>query len=294
MRHNLVIERLVDRPMPGLLLFLIVSAAYLYAFPQPTLFYAGVVLLHACAGIVVALLLLLSFHRLVRQGSFYCRAGWSLLGTGAVIGLILIKIGTPRSEWKWLYLHIAISLVGVALLTADKLGRRGWLASSAARSALRVAICIVVIGGLSYGAHYARESWRTRGRIENPEMPPSTMNGEGDGPGGPFFPSSAQVYGKRKIPSKFFMESDSCKRCHEDIYNQWFSSAHHFSSFNNQWYRKSIEYMQDTIGTKPSKWCGGCHDPAVLYSGLMDTPIKQIVHRPESQAGLGCMMCHTP
>jgi Flp pilus assembly protein TadD len=293
MRHNLVIERLVDRPMPGLLLFLIVSAAYLYAFPQPTLFYAGVVLLHACAGIVVALLLLLSFHRLVRQGSFYCRAGWSLLGTGAVIGLILIKIGTPRSEWKWLYLHIAISLVGVALLTADKLGRRGWLASSAARSALRVAICIVVIGGLSYGAHYARESWRTRGRIENPEMPPSTMNGEGDGPGGPFFPSSAQVYGKRKIPSKFFMESDSCKRCHEDIYNQWFSSAHHFSSFNNQWYRKSIEYMQDTIGTKPSKWCGGCHDPAVLYSGLMDTPIKQIVHRPESQAGLGCMMCHS-
>ena len=89
------------------------------------------------------------------------------------------------------------------------------------------------------------------------------------------------------------MESDSCKRCHEDIYNQWYSSAHHFSSFNNQWYRKSIEYMQDTIGTKPSKWCGGCHDPAVLYAGLMDTPIKQIVHRPESQAGLGCMMCHS-
>ncbi len=78
---------------------------------------------------------------------------------------------------------------------------------------------------------------------------------------GPFFPSSAQVYGGQKIPSKFFMESDSCKRCHEDIYNQWNSSAHHFSSFNNQWYRKSIEYMQDTVGTKPSKWCGGCHDP---------------------------------
>jgi len=55
-------------------------------------------------------------------------------------------------------------------------------------------------------------------------------------------------------------QSDSCKRCHEDIYNQWFGSAHHFSSFNNQWYRKSIEYMQETMGAKPSKWCGGCHD----------------------------------
>jgi len=89
------------------------------------------------------------------------------------------------------------------------------------------------------------------------------------------------------------MESDACRRCHEDIYNQWYSSVHHFSSFNNQWYRKSIEYMQDTIGTRPSKWCGGCHDPAILYSGLMDTPIKEIVHRPEAQAGLGCMMCHS-
>ena len=119
------------------------------------------------------------------------------------------------------------------------------------------------------------------------------MNGEGDGPSGPFFPSSAQVYGGQKIPSNFFMESDSCKRCHEDIYNQWQSSAHHFSSFNNQWYRKSIEYMQDTVGTRPSKWCGGCHDPAVLYAGKMDTPIKQIVHTPAAQAGLGCMMCHS-
>ena len=89
------------------------------------------------------------------------------------------------------------------------------------------------------------------------------------------------------------MESDACERCHQDIYNQWQSSAHHFSSFNNQWYRKSIEYMQDVEGTRPSKWCGGCHDPALLYSGMMDTPIKQIMDRPETQAGLGCMMCHS-
>ena len=51
--------------------------------------------------------------------------------------------------------------------------------------------------------------------------------------------------------------------------------------------------MQDTIGTKPSKWCGGCHDPAVLYAGKMDRPIKEFVHSPEAQAGLGCMMCHS-
>ncbi|MGA8866109.1 MAG: multiheme c-type cytochrome, partial [Candidatus Sulfotelmatobacter sp.] len=279
--------------MLWLLAFLTLSAAYLYAFPQPNLFYAGVVLLHAAAGVIAAVLLVPLLLRKLRTASFSGRAGWLLIVAGAVLGLVLIKTGTPRAEWNWMYLHIVISLAGVGLLGAEFAGRRGWLASNTATAALRSVLCLAVLGGIGYGANYARTSWATYNRIQNPQMPPDSMNGEGDGPEGAFFPSSAQVYGNQKIPSKFFMESDSCKRCHEDIYNQWFSSAHHFSSFNNQWYRQAIEYMQDTIGTRPSKWCGGCHDPAVLYSGLMDTPIRQIVHRPESQAGLGCMMCHS-
>jgi len=96
------------------------------------------------------------------------------------------------------------------------------------------------------------------------------------------------------FPATFLLTSESCGRsgCHPDIYKQWNSSAHHFSSFNNQWYRKSIEYMQDVIGVKPSKWCGGCHDPALLFNGMMDTPIREIVHTPEAQAGLACTACH--
>ncbi|MGA7907212.1 MAG: multiheme c-type cytochrome, partial [Candidatus Sulfotelmatobacter sp.] len=267
--------------MLWLLAFLTLSAAYLYAFPQPNLFYAGVVLLHAAAGVIAAVLLVPLLLRKLRTASFSGRAGWLLIVAGAVLGLVLIKTGTPRAEWNWMYLHIVISLAGVGLLGAEFAGRRGWLASNTATAALRSVLCLAVLGGIGYGANYARTSWATYNRIQNPQMPPDSMNGEGDGPEGAFFPSSAQVYGNQKIPSKFFMESDSCKRCHEDIYNQWFSSAHHFSSFNNQWYRQAIEYMQDTIGTRPSKWCGGCHDPAVLYSGLMDTPIRHIVHRPE-------------
>ena len=288
---------IIARLLWWLVLFLAISAAYLYTFPQANIPYAGVVLLHALAGALATLLLVPSLVRLLRTGNLSSRAGWVLIAVGAVVGVILIRTGTPRSEWNKLYAHIVISVAGVALLVA------GWLTNRAAESQigrprmsaalLRTAICLVVFAVLGFASHYIRDSWQARNRIQNPTMPPATMNGEGDGPEGSFFPSSAQVYGNQKIPSKFFMESDSCKRCHEDIYNDWYSSAHHFSSFNNQWYRKSIEYMQDTIGTKPSKWCGGCHDPAVLYAGMMDTPIKQIVHRPEAQAGLGCMMCHS-
>src|SRR5579862_1585079 len=278
----------------GLLLFLVASAAYLYPFPQPNVLYAGVVLLHTLGGVLLAILLVPFLWRRLRTQTLTGKAGWLLLAGGAALGIALIYTGTPRQEWRLLYLHIVLVLAAVALLFADWAGRRGWLKSLPGAAVVRALLALAVLAGLSAGAWYQRNvNWQSSARIHNPPDAPASMNGEGDGPKGPFFPSSAQVYGGQKIPSKFFMESEPCKRCHEDIYDQWFSSTHHFSSFNNQWYRKSIEYMQDTVGTRPSKWCGGCHDPAVLYSGLMDTPIKQIVHRPESQAGLGCMMCHS-
>ncbi len=276
------------RFLQAALLGLLVSAAYLYAFPQPNIIYVVAVLVHTLVGVFAVALLAVCLPRMLRSANIYGRGGWSLITAASILGVLLIKVGTSRAEWKWLYAHIVFALLGVSLLLGNRMSRLWRIGRTAA---LLVSVAIVV--GVGVGAHQLRISWRMQHRIENPQMPPLAMSGEGDGPAGPFFPSSAQVYGRQKIPSKFFMESDSCKRCHQDIYNQWFSSTHHFSSFNNQWYRKSIEYMQDTVGTTPSKWCGGCHDPAVLYAGLMDTPIKQIVHRPEAQAGLGCMMCHS-
>jgi len=278
----------VHRLLSLLIGFLVLSAIYLYAFPQANVLYAAVVLLHAVGGVIAAVWLLLWLVRSWRQGDLLMRCGMILVFLGGIPGLALIYTGTLRTEWPLVYIHLGLSFAGAGLIAA---ARFEWLSRHAA---IRVAVVLGLLAALAPAARYLRETrWNQHGRIQNPALPPLTMEGEGDGPTGPFFPSSAQVYGGEKIPSKFFMESDSCKRCHEDIYNQWNSSAHHFSSFNNQWYRKSIEYMQDTVGTKPSKWCGGCHDPAVLYAGKMDTPIKQIVHAPEAQAGLGCMMCHS-
>ena len=119
MRENLRSEGFVGRALSWLLAFLAISAAYLYTFPQPTILYAGVVLAHALGGVVAAILLALTIFRRLRQGSFVARAGWLLVAAGAILGIILIKTGTSRPEWKWLYLHIAISLAGVGLLLAD-------------------------------------------------------------------------------------------------------------------------------------------------------------------------------
>lgn len=188
----------IDRLLYGLLFFLAISAAYLYAFPQPNIPYAGVVLLHTAAGLLATILLIPLLGKLVRSGSFPARAGWILIAAGAILGLVLIKTGTPRSEWNKLYAHIVFSLGGVGLLVAAWFGRRSEAnerPSSMASSGTRVVLCLALVAGLGYGANYLRQSWQSRSRIENPTMPPATMNGEGDGPQGAFFPSSAQVYG---------------------------------------------------------------------------------------------------
>jgi Flp pilus assembly protein TadD len=282
------------RWLSRILVALGLSAVYLYGYPSATISYFAVDLFHVALGIVLTILLLFYFFRLIRQESPLACAGWTSLAAGAFLGIVLIKIGTPLRLKPWLYAHIALCVLGTLFLAASWLISKGWLGDSIMQRALGFAALTLLTAGIAAGTRWTREvRWKNANRISNPLMPPESMDGEGDGAQGKFFPSSAQTKHGGNIPSKYFMKSDACERCHADIYQQWNSSMHHFSSFNNQWYRKSIEYMQEVAGVRSSKWCAGCHDPALLYSGLFDTPIKQIVDRPEARAGLGCLMCHS-
>jgi Flp pilus assembly protein TadD len=271
------------------LIALTASAIYLYAWPAPNLFYAAIVLFHVGIGVLLCIAGLFLLPRLKQQPPVVKLAS-VLLAIGTVSGVVLIKTGTARPYLKLLNSHIVVSGVAITILAAYWFVKRMHDRKAGWASAVAIAAAALVV---AFGSVYARRSWSRQYIIRNPLVAPLSMDNEGDGAEGAFFPSSAQVAGKRKIPAKYFMESDACERCHQDIYKQWQGSAHHFSSFNNQWYRKSIEYMQDVNGVKSSKWCAGCHDPALLYSGMMDMPIKQIVNTPPAQAGLGCMMCHS-
>jgi tetratricopeptide (TPR) repeat protein len=277
-----------------LVLLLSLSAVYLYAFPAATIVYGAGVLLHAGVGILLAVLLVPILRAVFREDSLAKRFGWLLLLGGTLLGLLLLDIGTPNRFKIWLYLHIALCAAGVLLLLSAWTAGRGWFGNGLGGAAASFALCAVAMAGVAAGSWWTRNvAWKNAYRVMNPKMPAETMDGEGDGPQGKFFPSSAQTVDGKNIPAKYFMQSQACERCHADIYKQWNSSAHHFSSFNNQWYRKSIEYMQDVAGVKASKWCAGCHDPALLFSGMFDTPIRQIENTPAAQAGLSCMMCHS-
>src|SRR5579871_5949398 len=140
------------RALPWLLAFLFVSAIYLYALPQPNVFYAGMVLCHALVGIIVSIYLLVLLFRLLRQSSLMARLGWILIAVSAAVGLALIKLGTSRPEWNFLYIHIALAVAGSVILFADWIGRHGWLTSGSGKAALRYTVCLISFAALSAGA----------------------------------------------------------------------------------------------------------------------------------------------
>lgn len=117
---------------------------------------------------------------------------------------------------------------------------------------------------------------------------------------------SAQGYA-----SKAPIGAEKCARCHADTVEQWASSAHRFSSFNNPFYVATLEYLRETptepnefvaahlasfglpqeaTGRVKSRWCAGCHDPLLILTGRMHEDIDK--GSVAAQAGLTCLSCH--
>jgi tetratricopeptide (TPR) repeat protein/nitrate/TMAO reductase-like tetraheme cytochrome c subunit len=251
------------------------STAYLAAFDTPSIFYMSNVLVHVFGGVALAASGAWVLWRAPELRRYWPSA--LLLAIGVALGLYLVRIGNLREHRAILYVHIAVSIL--AVLPMSKRVRT---------------ISLALIGCVALIRGYERAFPDPSHRIANSLYVPTSMDEEGQGPHGPFWPSAAKTNTGGTIPSDFFMDSKLCGECHKDIYEQWQSSMHHFASFNNQFYRKSIEDMQTLQGTtQPSKWCAGCHDHAVLFNGRWEQPIAQQVNTPEAQNGLGCMSCHS-
>jgi tetratricopeptide (TPR) repeat protein len=252
------------------LVLLIVNGGYLAAFAHATVFYEANVLLHLVLGLVLAALA-------IRWGRRYpVECGIFLLA--AVPALYLAVRGNTFPHRWALWLHVLLAVAAVVSI-GPRLARPF-------RTVYAIVVCLAVLLSAA-GALYKSDD-----RIRNPATAPLSMDREGGGAQSPFAPSSAQTNTGKIIPSNFFMDSEACGQCHRDAYEEWKSSMHHFASFNNQFYRKSIEYMQEVNGTRSSKWCAGCHDHAVFFNGRFDRPIAEQIDTPEAQAGLGCMSCH--
>src|SRR5260370_16029059 len=211
-----------------------VSAIYLYAYPAATIIYGGGVLLHTGAGILLAVLLIPISRQVFRECPLEIRFAWLLIAAGTLLGLVLIKIGTPNRFHLWLYLHIALCAAGVLLVATSWLTRRGWLGKGFAGAVTSFAVLTLLITGISAGLWCARNiAWKNSNRVVNPHMHTETMDGEGDGPNGKFFPSSAPTRDGKNIPAQYFMQSQDCERSHSAIYNHCNRAQHTFSPFTH-------------------------------------------------------------
>ena len=275
-------------------ILLVFNAGYIWAFASPTIFYMGNVLAHLVVGLVflVSGVMLLARDTDLRRRLPIRLSAVAMLAAFA-FGSYLVYEGNLR-EMRWaLQAHIAASIAGVIGILWYA-WRRANQQEGLRQFAAVLMSAVVFLAALPTAATiWARTHPDPRHRIVNPSVAPLTAAQEGGGPSSPFFPSSAKTNVGGIIPSNFFMDSELCGECHKDVYEQWKSSAHHFASFNNQFYRKSIEYMQSVTGTESSKWCAGCHDHAVFFNGRFEKPIKDQIDTPEAQAGLACTSCHS-
>ena len=258
----------------ALFLFLLINSGYIAAFPAASLFYMGNVVAHLAVGLLLMVAAAVGVKR-------YPTESGVLLVSGLVAVLLVAK-GNTLDHRALLWLHICLG-VAAAAVVAFRFRQSIPLLAPA---------CLIAIALPLSSAVWHRVHPDPNAHIVNPPSPPLSMDEEGLGAHSPFAPSSARTTSGKTIPSNFFMDSETCGECHKDIYRQWKSSMHHAASFNNQFYRKSIEYMQSVNGTRGSKWCAGCHDHAVFFNGRFDRPIAEQIDTPEAQAGLGCMSCH--
>ena len=215
-----------------LFIVLLINTAYVMALPSPTVFYMGNVLLHLALGVVLTVALFFLLREFPMAAGFFLAA--SALGC-----FLAVRGNTMPHRWA-LVAHVAAAALGLAAFIPFALRQ-----APRFRVAFQVSLAVLVM--LPLAAAIYRKTFPDRdAQIRNGLTVPVSMDGEGGGPKSPFFPSSAQDQRRRHHPRRIFSWiRQRCGECHKDIYEQWKSSAHHFASFNNQFYRKAIEYMQD-------------------------------------------------
>ncbi len=266
---------------------LLLNSGWVWAFPQPSLLYIANVLLHIGLGAVLLGALWIFRDETIRLFRREAKPALAVLSLAGAFGLLLSVIGATRAHYWIVFVHGSLGFLG-ALLAWLYFMRRSAPAAKPLAAALAVALLLPA-------GSWVQARWfpSSEEQIVNPTTAPVSMDHEGGGVNSPFFPSSSVTNTGGLIPSDFFMDSKVCAECHQAIYDQWNSSVHHFSSFNNQFYRKSVEYMQTTAGVQASKWCAGCHDHAMFFNGRFERPVIEQLDTPQAHAGLGCMSCHS-
>jgi len=261
-------------------------------------FYLNMFLVHLVLGaLIVVPLIVFGIGHIAnahdRRNRRAVRVGYALFATALVLlisgivltrleGLIVVQDATVRGIAYWA--HVITPLVAIWLFVLHRLaGKRiNWQVGRRWAAVAGVFVALMLI-------------WQAQD--------PRRWNESGPASGEKyFFPSLARTATGNFIPAKVLDNNQYCLNCHQDSYKGWEHSVHRFSSFNNPPYLFSVKNTRrasmDRDGdTRASRFCAGCHDPVVFFSGRFDDPVYDDPDYPieqdaSAQAGITCTVCH--
>ena len=261
------------------------NAIYLAAFTRDTTFFYAMLLLHLVLGVALAIpffvFAVTHAKKMIRMWNKRAKYAGLAIFTLAVVcvgtGIYMTFAGaTLNNRLVWLAHVASVPLALVAFI----LHRRAHTHKMQFRRLFAWGGAVAVFLGLM----------AVVAKLEKP--PKRIVNVNGDTV---FFPSSSETFDQGLLDGKKLAANAYCQECHPDSFHQWERSAHRFSSFNNPFYRKSVELMADRVGRERTKWCSGCHDPVVLFTGQMGAATQASFSYDswEAQQGLTCMSCHS-
>ncbi len=261
------------------------NAIFLAAFTRDTAFFYAMLLLHLTLGLLIAIpffvFAVTHARRMIRMWNKRAKYAGLAIFTLAVVcvstGLYMtFKGATLNNRLIWLGHVSSVPLALVAFI----LHRRAHTHKLQFKRLYAWGGAVVLFLG----------AMAVLAKLEKP--PRRIVNVNGDTV---FFPSSSETFDQGLLDGKKLAANEYCQSCHPDSFHEWERSAHRFSSFNNPFYRKSVELMADRVGRERTKWCSGCHDPVVLFTGQMGaaTQAKFSYDSWEAQQGLTCMSCHS-
>ena len=223
-------------------------------------------------------------RRAVRAGYALWISGLILLFTGLALTRFIVDLRDPAIRNVLYWVHAIAPLAVVWLFILHRLAGR--------RIKWKVGVTWAAVAGLFALVMTVMHSQNpTKWNIAGPK------DGEKY-----FFPSLVKTSSGNFIPADTLMLNDYCMQCHQDVYNNWFHSAHHFSSFSNPAYLASVREtrkfsMEKDGNVNRSRWCAGCHDVVPFLSGefedaRFDDANYDLSKDPMASAGITCVSCH--
>ncbi len=220
-------------------------------------------------------------RRAVKVGYALFATALVLLASGVVLtrveGILEVRDPAVRAVSWWL--HVLTPVAAAWLFVIHRLAGKRIHWRVGARWAIAAAVMVGVM--LVLQAQDPRR-WNQAGPEEGERY---------------FFPSLARTATGNFIPARVLQNDAYCQECHPDIHHDWSYSVHRFSSFNNPPYAFSVEEtrrvgLERDGDVQASRFCAGCHDPVVFFSGKFDDPAFDKDRDPSALAGITCTVCH--